>query len=79
MLSRRQFVRASVIAGAAVGLDLLSNEVAAMTQRPGLQMPLTPFKDSLPIPQILRPQQVRDGPASRDSNAWHENVTGAKS
>jgi FtsP/CotA-like multicopper oxidase with cupredoxin domain len=60
MLSRRQFVRASIIAGA-VGAELLSSEVAAMAQRPALQMPLTPFKDPLPLPRILRAQETRDG------------------
>jgi len=64
MLSRRQFVHASVVAGAVVALDLLSDEVAAMAQTPGTHVPLTPFKDPLPVPQILRPQEMRDGPAS---------------
>jgi FtsP/CotA-like multicopper oxidase with cupredoxin domain len=64
MLSCRQFVHASVVAGAAAALDLLSDEVAAMAQTPGTHVPLTPFKDPLPVPQILRPQEMLDGPAS---------------
>jgi FtsP/CotA-like multicopper oxidase with cupredoxin domain len=64
MLSRRQFVQASISVGAAVALELLSDEVAAMVQGPRPVFPLTPFKDPLPVPQVLRPQQARDGPAS---------------
>ena len=65
MLSRRQFVRASVVAGAAFSLDrLVAAAETASAVRPETQPPLTPFKDPLRIPPVLRPQARPDGPAS---------------
>ena len=35
-----------------------------MPQGPGTQPPLTPFKDPLPLPPLLRPEQKANGRAS---------------
>jgi spore coat protein A len=64
MLSRRQFVRASVIAGAALTLDRLSGAETTLPQGRGPQPPLTPFKDPLPLPPVLRPAENANGRAS---------------
>jgi FtsP/CotA-like multicopper oxidase with cupredoxin domain len=64
MLSRRQFIQASVVAGAALNLDRLSAADAVAVAGPEHQMPLTPYKDLLRLPPVLRPQETRDGPAS---------------
>jgi FtsP/CotA-like multicopper oxidase with cupredoxin domain len=64
MLSRRQFVRASVVAGAAISLDRFAVAGISTAERPEIQPPLTPFKDPLRIPPVLRPQERPDGPAS---------------
>jgi FtsP/CotA-like multicopper oxidase with cupredoxin domain len=63
MLSRRQFIQTSIATGAVIGLDRLYGP-AAMAENPKLQMPLTPFKDPLRLPPVLRPQEMRDGLSS---------------
>lgn len=64
MLSRRQFVQASVIAGAALTLDRLGSAQTTAPQGPGPQPPLTPFKDPLPLPPVLHPEEKANGRAS---------------
>jgi spore coat protein A len=64
MLSRRQFVQASILASAALGLELMLDEAAAGAQGPGLSPPLTPFKDPLTLPPVLRPTETGEGAAS---------------
>lgn len=60
-LSRRQFVQTSIVASAALCLDRLSMGGAAPAGEAALQMPLTPFKDLLPLPPVLRPHKTSDG------------------
>jgi FtsP/CotA-like multicopper oxidase with cupredoxin domain len=60
MLSRREFVRASIVAGAAFSLDRLGYGEATTAESQQARMPLTPFKDPLRLPPILRPNEVRD-------------------
>jgi spore coat protein A len=64
MLSRRQFVQSSIVAGAAFAVEQLLDAAAAAVAAPALPPPLTPFKDPLPIPPVLRPRETPDGPAS---------------
>src|SRR5258705_10871085 len=64
MLTRRAFLQSSLVAGAALGLDRFSTDGAAGPELLAPPMPLTPFKDPLPIPPVWRPQETRNGPAS---------------
>src|SRR3954470_16320455 len=65
MLSRRQFVQASIATGAALALERLRQAgVVFAADGPQTQPPLTPFKDQLSIPPVLRPSQMNDGVAS---------------
>jgi FtsP/CotA-like multicopper oxidase with cupredoxin domain len=64
MFSRRQFVRASMIAGAALTLDRLGAAEMTIPERPGIQPPLTPFKDPLALPPVRHPEEKADGRAS---------------
>src|SRR3954452_11080099 len=65
MLSRRQFVQASITAGAALALERLRHAgIAFAADGPQARPPLTPCTDPLGIPPVLRPSQVNDGVAS---------------
>src|SRR4051812_37339558 len=64
MLSRREFIQGSIVASAALGLDRLRSPAIGRTNGPTLQPPLTPFRDALRLPPVLRPQQqTGEGPA----------------
>jgi spore coat protein A len=64
MLSRRRLIQGSIVAGAALGLDRLRTPEVAMANAGALQPPLTPFKDPLRLPPVLRPRQTPEGPSS---------------
>ena len=61
MISRRRFVGTSLAAGAAFAMEQLWDGQAAAIAAPAPPMPLTPFKDRLPLPPVLRPHETRDG------------------
>jgi spore coat protein A len=62
MISRRRFVGTSLAAGAAFAMESLWEGDLAADVASTRKMPLTAFKDPLPIPPVLRPHELLDGP-----------------